>query len=108
MSKHINELPQWVFRFLQSFCPQHLYEEIEGDLLQRYALDVKKFNAKKAKRRLIWSALRFFRPGILVRNKISTTLNQRAMLKNYSIVMLRNLLKHKFYSATNALGLTLA
>ncbi len=28
------------FRLLRTFCPSHLLEEIEGDLLQRYERDL--------------------------------------------------------------------
>jgi hypothetical protein len=57
------------FRFLKWFCPHHLYEAIEGDLIQRFQSDWKKYGEKKARRRIVWSAIRFFRPGILLRNK---------------------------------------
>jgi hypothetical protein len=39
-------------RLLRSFCPPHLLEEIEGDLLQKFERDVKTFGEKKAKRLL--------------------------------------------------------
>ncbi|MDZ7648665.1 MAG: permease prefix domain 2-containing transporter [Cytophagales bacterium] len=57
------------FKFLQYICPDHLYEEIEGDLIQKLEKDVKAFGEKKAKRRLLWNVIRFFRPGILLRNR---------------------------------------
>ncbi len=33
----------WMLKFLQWFCPNHLYEEIEGDLIQKFNRDVKNF-----------------------------------------------------------------
>jgi hypothetical protein len=39
-----------------------LHEEIEGDLIQKFNRDVKIFGERKAKRRLIWHVVRFFRP----------------------------------------------
>ena len=63
-----NNVYGWPLRFLQWFCPPHLYEEIEGDLIQRFHRDVKKSDALKAKRRLTWTVLRFFRPEILLQN----------------------------------------
>ena len=30
----------WLFRFLRWFCPDHLYEEIEGDLFQKFEKDI--------------------------------------------------------------------
>jgi len=35
------------FRFLKWFCPPHLYEAIEGDLIQRFQKDWKKYGEKK-------------------------------------------------------------
>ena len=54
-------------KFLQLFCPEHLREEIEGDLTQKYLRDVKIFGHQKAKLKLAWNTIRFFRPGIILR-----------------------------------------
>ena len=40
-------------RFLRWFCPSQLYEEIEGDLIQKFERDAKTVGEKKAKRKLI-------------------------------------------------------
>ncbi len=55
-----------VFRFLSWFCPTQLYEEIEGDLIQKFERDVKLLGEGKAKRRLLWNVIKFFRPGIIL------------------------------------------
>lgn len=88
------------------FCPTHLYEEIEGDLIQKFDRDVKTVGERKAKRRLMWNVVRFFRPGILLRNKFSMELNQSYTYRSYFKIMLRNMIKQKFYSAITMLGLT--
>lgn len=62
-------LPAYVFRFLTWFCPDHLYEEIEGDLIQKFYKDNTAFGTARAKRRLIWNSLCFFRPGVILRNR---------------------------------------
>jgi putative ABC transport system permease protein len=54
---------------LRWFCPDHLYEEIEGDLIQEFHRDEKAFGEKKEKRRLLWNVVRFFRPGIFASPK---------------------------------------
>lgn len=59
-----------VIRVLRFFCPEHLLEEIEGDLFQKFDKDVDKFGINKAKRKLLWNALRYLRPGIVMRNRI--------------------------------------
>jgi hypothetical protein len=35
------KMDDWIFWFLGVFCPDHLHEEIEGDLIQKYNRDVK-------------------------------------------------------------------
>ena len=40
----------FAFRMLKTFCPDHLYEEIDGDLIQKFNRDATKL--RKAKRRL--------------------------------------------------------
>lgn len=79
-----NELMKdlWAIRILRWFCPAHLLEEIEGDLLQKFAHDVKLFGERKARRRLLWNVIRFFRPGILLRNKLVLNFRQMDILQN--------------------------
>lgn len=65
----------FVFRFLNWICPEHLVEEIEGDLIQKFNSDVEKFDKKRAKRRLIWNVIRFCRLGIVLRSQLSLDVN---------------------------------
>jgi putative ABC transport system permease protein len=101
-----NEHRHTALRILNWFCPPHLHEEIEGDLIQKFDRDVKTVGERKAKRRLMWNVVSFFRPGILLRNKFSMELNQSYMYRSYFKIMLRNMIKQKFYSAITMLGLT--
>ena len=96
-----------VLRLLRWFCPPHLLEEIEGDLLQRYERNVKLIGVNKAKRKLIWDAIKFFRPGILLRNNLSIQLTTIYMLSNYLKVAIRVMVRNKTFSAINVSGLTL-
>jgi putative ABC transport system permease protein len=92
-------------KFLQWICPEELREEIEGDLVQRYYRDVKRMGERNARRRLEWSALKFFRPGILLRNKFTYQLINTMMLRNYVMIAFRNVAKNKVFSAINIVGL---
>ncbi len=56
--------PKWILRFIKWFCPRHLHEEIEGDLLQKFNLNAKTFGENKAKRRLMTDVIRFAVPLI--------------------------------------------
>jgi putative ABC transport system permease protein len=106
MSKRKKDMTQrFAFRFLKWICPDHLCEEIEGDLIQNYERDIARVGKRKAKQRLIWSAIRFLRPGIILRNKVSLNSNQLYMVRNYFKISSRSLLKNRVFSLINISGL---
>lgn len=92
---------------LRWFCPEHLLEEIEGDLAQQYERDKNRFGDRRAKRRMIWNALRFFRPGIVLRNSLAFNLLNASMLYNYLLVIIRNIRRTPLLTATNVLSLSI-
>lgn len=98
----------WAIRILRWFCPAHLLEEIEGDLLQKFGHDVKLFGERKAKRRLLWNVIRFFRPGILLRNKLVLNFRQMDILQNYWKVAVRVLTRSKVFVAIILFGLSVS
>jgi putative ABC transport system permease protein len=98
---------KYILCFLRWFCPEHLYEEIEGDLIQRYTLDVKSLGEKKAKQKLILNTIRFFRPGIILRNKVTHPVIRNYMIRNYVKIAFRNFSKQKSFTFLNVTGLTL-
>lgn len=99
--------PQLVLRLLRKVCPPVLYESIEGDLIEQFEFDLQEVGPKKAKHRFIGNALRFLRPGIVLRNRFSITLINTIMVSNYFKVAARNIQKRKFYSFINAFGLSI-
>ena len=99
--------PRGALRMLSWFCPNHLYEEIEGDLIQQFSRDLKKFSEIRSRRRFYWNMIRFFRPGILLRNKPTTRLNSLDMFTNYLKVAFRVMLRNKGYSFINLFSLAL-
>jgi len=103
-----NTLNKFGFQLLRWFCPDHLYEEIEGDLIQRFDRDAKLHGEKKANRRLFWNTLRFFRPGIVLRNKFSVELKQAYMIQNYLKTTVRHIARSKVNFAFKIGGLSLA
>ncbi len=107
MNKNIGNPPRSAIRFLRWFCPPALYEGIEGDLLEKFARDREENGVVNAKRALTISVIRFFRPEIVLRNKISTQIVNTIMLGNYFKVAARNIGKRKFYSFINAFGLSI-
>src|ERR1044071_5070151 len=87
------------------FIPDHLREEIEGDLLQRFEKDIQRKGIRRAKIRLTVNVIKFFRPGIIFRRKPSKNHRPVFMIKNYFVVAIRNMMAHKTNSAINILSL---
>lgn len=99
--------PGFILNFLRWFCPDHLLEAIEGDLIQKFERDVKEFGMHKARRRFAWNTIRFFRSGIVLRNNFSLPSMNTVMLRNYLKISLRSLSAHKGNSFINVLGLVI-
>jgi putative ABC transport system permease protein len=102
-----DNIPKWPIKFLRAICPEHLIEEIEGDLLQRLYRDQKSYGQRHARFRFILNVIRFLRPGILLRNKFSIQLINLTMLRNYSIVSFRNIKISPLYSLINIFSLAI-
>ena len=101
-----NETSHWVFRLLRWFCPDQLYEEIEGDLIERFKKDVRAIGEKSANRRLVWNTFRFFRAEIILRNRVSFPLLRMYMIANYVKVAFRSFQKQSAFTALNVIGLS--
>lgn len=108
----MNPMQSAVFRLamalLRWFCPEHLYEEIEGDLVQRFNSDVCRFGVNRSQWRLLWNVVRFCRPGIVLRNRFSGRPEHIILLGNYFTTSYRHLLKNKVNFLFKLAGLTLA
>ena len=89
--------PKQAMRFLRWFCPPQLYEGIEGDLLEEFQAHQQAHGLRGARRRLMLGVLRFFRPGIVFRNRFSFQLIDMIMFRNYIAIAYRNVLKNKAF-----------
>jgi putative ABC transport system permease protein len=107
MSKGKIYRPEWSLRFLKWFCPDHLQEEIEGDLIEKYNQEVRKIGKLRAELRLIWNVARFFRLSIIARNKFDFLRNQNLMFRTNSKVIGRQIVRNKTFSIISTLGLTI-
>jgi putative ABC transport system permease protein len=102
-----DRLPAWIVWLLSWICPEHLYEEIEGDLMQQFNKDSKSKGIRTAKQRLIWNAIRFCRPGIVLRRKFAINFHRTHMLRSYFRVGARQLARTASFSLINIAGLSI-
>lgn len=106
------EQPRFWSSFLRWFCPQDLYEGIEGDLLEQFEDDVETKGLPRARRRFIWHVIRFFRPEILLRHQFPVSANSLFstldLTKMYLQIAWRNLFRHRSVSVINVMGLAVS
>lgn len=74
--------------------------------MEEYEENIKKVGEKRARRKLIWNAMKFIRPGIILRNKFKR-LNHLVMLKSNLLIAFRQLMRNKTFSAINISGLSI-
>lgn len=98
---------RWTIAFVRWFCPESLIEGIEGDLLEDFRSDVLKKGRSRAVWRLIWSALKFFRFSIIMRNRTKFKNPSLIMLNSYFKLTVRNISRSKGYSFITIFGLSL-
>ncbi len=101
------DIPRTPLKLLKWFCPSHLHEAIEGDLLEWWERDCEELGASKARRRLYWNAIRFFRPGIVARRKISSQTRMFMTPLPMIRTSFRNLKAHRSTALINAIGLAI-
>lgn len=99
--------PRWMLNLLRSFCPPMMVEEIEGDLIERYACQLSTIGSARARWKLFWSIVMFFRPGILLRNQFSLKSNTFYLWSNYFWMSIRVMSRNVTFTAINISGLIL-
>src|SRR5689334_12920850 len=101
--------PKRAIAFLRWFCREDYLEEIEGDLTEIFKKQYED-SPRLAKRKFIWSVLRYFRPQFIKSFKKLYQPDSYAMYQSYFKIAWRNFLKSKGYSSLNivvlAIGLT--
>ncbi|MDW3194213.1 MAG: FtsX-like permease family protein [Cytophagales bacterium] len=97
--------PKMADWFLDRICKDHLLEEIMGDLLQQYYMEIEARGKFRATLNYWFQAFHFIRPFALKKSQNS---NHIIMLRYNLLLALRNLSKQKFYSIINISGLALA
>jgi putative ABC transport system permease protein len=97
------DLPE---KFLTFFVPDELLEEFMGDLEEIYE-DRLIEHGKRYAQLMYWIDAIHFIFGFTYRSKINNQLNQLAMFRSYFKIAYRNMLRYKFFSLINVVGLAI-
>lgn len=102
--------PRLVLRFFRWYCRADYLEDLEGDLQERYELNIQDKGRSFARKHFALDVMKLFRPGI-IQFKVNTQISN-AMTRHHFLIGYRNLLRNKGYSFLNigglALGMTIA
>lgn len=102
-----SEIPSFAYRLFQWFCKDHLFEELQGDLEEKFLINKEKYGLVKARRMYRKEVLKMIRPSIMKKNT-SVLATQMALLASYLTLSLRNIQKHKLFSFINIFSLSVA
>ncbi|MDW3195652.1 MAG: ABC transporter permease [Cytophagales bacterium] len=108
--EEIHQAPKWPLNFFRWYCREDYVEDLEGDLQERYELNMQDKGRSYARKQFLLDVLKLFRPGI-IQFKVNTQ-HSNAMTRHHFLIGYRNLLRNKWYSFLNigglALGMTIA
>jgi len=96
-------IKRFAHHFFRWFCHPDYFDEIQGDLEELYQRNVGQ-GKRIAQWKYFLQVLALLRPS-LIRSFPQSYLTQPAMFRHYFNISTRVLLRHKFYSAINILGL---
>ncbi|WP_276371834.1 ABC transporter permease [Chryseolinea sp. H1M3-3] len=96
--------PKWAETLIERLAPEHLAEEIKGDLYEMFLTDMKRFNERNARRRYAWRVIGFLGKTFFWKGPTYQTQN---MTGNYFKMAKRSLLANKGTTTINVLGLVI-
>jgi ABC-type antimicrobial peptide transport system permease subunit len=104
--------PPLADKLLRWYCRHTMIEDLEGDLEELFYLNLKHMSPGRAKRRYWKQVLSLIFSYAIKKRKqsssihtFSSTTYHPAMIKNYLLIASRNLMRHKFFTVINVLGL---
>lgn len=104
----MNNSPSKFFtKLFEQFCNDSFYEELQGDLEERFYINSEEKGIKKAQSIYRSEIIKMLRPSVIRKVKYQK-LNNIAMFKNYTLVAFRNLSRNKLFSAINIIGLAVS
>jgi len=97
--------PKRALKFLRWFCREDYIEELEGDLTEIFRKEYGIAPAR-AKRKFVWSVIRYFRPEFIKSFTANRYINTLPMFWHNFLITLRNHKKHKASFLLNLTGLS--
>ncbi len=96
--------PKWAETLIERLAPEHLAEEIKGDLYEMFLSDAKRFNDSSARRRYSWRVIGFLAKTFFWKRPTNQNHN---MTGSYFKMAKRSLLANKGTTTINVLGLVI-
>ncbi|WP_305982059.1 ABC transporter permease [Roseivirga thermotolerans] len=103
-----NRPPKYFTRLLTWFCHDDFYEELQGDLEEKFYSNIQQYGQRKARTQYRLEVLKLLRPSVAKKLRVQTQNNNIAMFKNYTLVAFRNLSRNRLFSAINIFGLAMS
>lgn len=97
--------PERALAFLRWFCREDYIEEIEGDLTEIFEKQHKE-SPLKAKRKFVWSVIKYFRPEFIKLFESGYPTNPSIMFRHNLLITYRNFLRYKSSFFINLVGLS--
>ena len=97
--------PKKALKFLRWFCREDYLEEIEGDLIEIFEIQVEN-SQRKANWKFTWSVVRYFRPEFIKSFKTYNSPNLIAMLLHNLLITFRTFKRYKSSFLINLVGLS--
>jgi putative ABC transport system permease protein len=97
--------PHNAVKFLRWFCREDYIEEIEGDLTEVFEKQYGQ-SPDKAKRKFVWSVVKYFRPEFIKSFSSFYNLNHAGMVRHNILITWRNFLRYKSSFFINLAGLS--
>src|SRR5688572_10680738 len=98
------EPPKWAETLLERLAPEHLAEEIKGDLHEMFLADAKRFKPGRARRRYSWRVIGFLAKAFFWKRP---TYQNHNMTGSYFKMARRSMLANKGTTVINVLGLVI-
>lgn len=106
-TEHISP-PGFFAKLLRRFCNSEYLEELEGDLEENFHINIQLYGLKKAKTLYRKEVLKMIRPSVLGKPQKLQKLMMFSLLRMNLKLAIRNIVRHKVFSAVNIFGLAAA